>query len=91
MTASDDPWDQEWSDEWADPDRQDLILHREDLVLVLTDEGCYPRRGPGSRWTPGETIGKVLSKHRLHERCWHIEIPDVGIFLFFDDEVAPCD
>lgn len=71
------------------PEKLDLPLERGVRVVVLTDEGAV-RRGR-RRWRPGVTIGVVLKKHTLHDRCWHVRIPfGMTVLLFTDEmEIAP--
>lgn len=65
------------------PEKHDLPLRPGILVVVLTPEGAV-RRGR-RRWKPGVSVGKVLSKHRLHDRAWNVRVNDLNVILFTDE------
>lgn len=61
----------------------DLPLEPGTAVVVLTDEGAV-RRGR-RRWHPGRSVGYILSKHRLHTRCWNVRVNGYTVLLFTDE------
>jgi hypothetical protein len=65
------------------PPKVDLPLWPGVAVIVLTDEGAVKR---GRRcWKPGVSVGTVLSKHRLHERAWNVQVNGHTIVVFTDE------